>query len=70
MLFDPKKTRELGLGIGLSFQLVVTVVLGLYLGTLVDERYEMQPFGSLIGAIMGFITGMITLVTIYNRMED
>ena len=70
MLFDPKKTRELGLGIGLSFQLGILVVLGLYLGLFLDKKYEIQPFGSLAGAILGFILGVIPFITKYNKPEN
>ena len=67
MLFDPKRTRELGLGIGLSFQLVISVVLGLYLGMYIDEKFEIQPFGSLFCAIFGFALGVIPFITTFNK---
>ncbi len=70
MLLDPKNSRELVLGIGLSFQLVAAVVLGLYLGMEVEKRYEIQPFGSLVGAIFGFIAGIISFVKLYKKPEN
>ena len=70
MLFDSKNSRQLGLGIGLSFQLVISVLLGLYLGSIVDDKMEMTPFGSLAGAIFGFIVGSVTLIRFYEKEND
>jgi len=67
---EPNKSRQLGIAFGLSFQLVVSVILGMYFGSLIDGKYETQPLGSLAGAILGFIAGMLPLLRLHKKMED
>ena len=69
MLFNPKNGQQLGIVFGLSFQLVVSVSIGLYAGYYFDNKYEMQPLGCLAGSILGLIAGVIPLLRIHNKMD-
>ena len=67
MLFNPKNGQQLGIVFGLSFQLVVSVGIGLYAGYYFDNKYEIQPLGCLAGATLGLIAGIIPLLRIHNK---
>ena len=69
MLFDPRKNHQLALAIGLTFQLVISVILGYYIGDYIDGTFGSKPFGSLGGSLLGFAAGTITLLKTYNKME-
>ena len=65
-----KKSRQLGIAFGLSFQLVVSVVLGMYFGNKIDEKLDTQPFVSLAGAILGFVAGILPLLKSHGKKEN
>ena len=61
-----KKSREAAIAIALSSQLVFSVLAGLYLGRYFGEKYDWQPFGSLVGAMIGFIVGTVSFIRLYQ----
>lgn len=63
---DPK---EFGRLLGLSqigFEMVVPIVLGWAL----DYYLGWTPWGIIVGAVLGFLTGMLRIVNYLNRQDD
>ncbi|MDU4960891.1 MAG: AtpZ/AtpI family protein [Sporomusaceae bacterium] len=52
-------------GIGLNFG--VALVLGLCLGRAVDAWLELQPWGTIIGSLLGILTGMWTVIKLIMK---
>ncbi len=46
----------------LGLEVAVGVALGLVVGNWLDRKYHWDPWGTLIGAAVGFICGMYLLV--------
>jgi F0F1-type ATP synthase assembly protein I len=47
---------------GLGLEMAVGVGLGVFIGTWFDRKYHSDPWGVLIGAILGFAGGMSLLI--------
>ena len=63
---NSKKSREVAIAIALSGQLVFSVLLGLYIGSSLEEKYDWQPFGSLGGSMIGFVMGTVSFVRLHQ----
>jgi len=48
----------LGRGATISTYLISSVVAGIFLGRLVDGYFETQPWGAIVGIVIGMISGM------------
>jgi len=66
---NPKKNREIVAAIALSSQLVFSVLIGLFIGKLLGEEYGWQPFGSLGGAMIGFIVGTLSFLRLHQIIK-
>lgn len=51
------------LGIGISFAVIIGV--GIFIGRWIDEVFLSSPWGTIIGIVLGFITGMWS---VYKRL--
>lgn len=47
---------------GLGFEVAAGVGLGVVIGLWIDRRYESGPWGALIGAVIGIVTGLYLLI--------
>ncbi len=54
-------------GIGLEFGL--GIALCYWLGTVFDEKYQTTPYGSMFGVILGFASGLRSLMKIAKIQE-
>ena len=54
------------LTIGLMFG--VAIAIGAGIGTWVDHRFHVAPWGSTIGALVGVVVGFVNLVEVAMRM--
>ena len=59
---NPKKQQNLVLAIGLSSQLVFSVLICFFIGKKIGETMQWEPFGSLGGAMLGFLIGTISFL--------
>ena len=59
-----KDQREPGGGrfLGLGLQMAVGIALGLFIGGWLERKYGWQPWGTTIGALLGFAGGMYLLI--------
>jgi F0F1-type ATP synthase assembly protein I len=55
-------------GIGLEFGL--GIALCYWLGTWFDQSYQTTPYGSMLGVILGFASGLRSLVKIAKAQEQ
>ena len=62
----PKKTQEFAIAIALSSQFVFSVLVGLFIGKYLGEKYNWEPFASLTGAMIGFIVGTISFLRLHQ----
>jgi F0F1-type ATP synthase assembly protein I len=51
-----------GRGFALGLELAVGIALGVVIGNWIDHKYKTAPWGVLIGAGLGFASGMYLLV--------
>ncbi len=51
---------------GVGFQLAIAVVGGLYLGSLADAHWNISPWLTLIGLLLGSIGGFYNLIRIMD----
>lgn len=58
MLSDPSFRRTLGAVTLMGWVLVVGVVGGGLLGSMLDDRWDSDPWLKIVGVSMGFITGL------------
>lgn len=47
--------------IGLGFEFAAIVCLGFYAGNWIDEKYDLEPWGLLIGGFVGLVSGIYLL---------
>ena len=51
------------LGIGISFAVIIGM--GIFIGRWIDEVFLSSPWGTIIGIVLGFITG---IWSVYKRL--
>ncbi len=67
MTQDPKSHRRLAVYSSLIFILPTTLVGGYYLGYLVDQRLDSDPWGAVIGVFLGMIASFVQLFRLLSR---
>jgi F0F1-type ATP synthase assembly protein I len=63
-VWEGAKYTSIGLEFGLG------IALGYWLGSQVDERYGFKPYGGMIGLILGFASGLRSLMKIAKIQEQ
>jgi len=53
-----------------GIQLAVAVVGGLYLGSVLDERWQQSPLFTIVGLILGAIGGLINLLRLLKYRDS
>ncbi len=62
--------RQLGLLTSIPALLVVAPLIGLGLGTLVDRKFHVAPWGTIVGLILGFVAAVREIRAILRRVRD
>ncbi len=60
---------EIGQYLGLGFQLAASVVLMVFLGNWLDEKYNKKPLFLIIGACLGTFAGLYNLIKTVLEIE-
>jgi F0F1-type ATP synthase assembly protein I len=63
-IWEGAKYTSIGLEFGLG------IALGYWLGSQVDERYGFSPYGGMIGLLLGFASGLRSLMKIAKIQEQ
>ena len=63
----PNIMQELAPYASLGLQLVITIVIGAYLGWWLDGRYDTSPWFLIILTFLGAIAGMVTFIRTVTR---
>ncbi|MBV6511249.1 MAG: AtpZ/AtpI family protein [Ignavibacteriales bacterium] len=61
--------REAGPYLSLGVQLAATVLLLLWGGKWLDEKYGTEPYWTLAGAFLGITVGLYNLIKTVNHLE-
>ena len=56
--------------LGLGIQLAVAVIFFFFLGSWIDDRYNLSPYGKLSGALLGFVGGFIKFFKAVNELAS
>lgn len=67
---DPKQLRQIMLAMAMGSQFVGASVAGVIIGWGIDRYLESTPIGSLIGGLVGVISGVVMLIRYQKRFEQ
>lgn len=62
--------RAAGIALSLGWIIVCNLVLFIKAGQYLDERYSMQPWGTLLGTLLSFVSISITIYHIWKKLEN
>jgi hypothetical protein len=65
-----RRSPMLGRGLALGFEFAAAVALFWWLGSLVDGWLGIEPWGQIVGSILGWVGGTIHVVVGAQRMEE
>ena len=65
----PKDDQNTGRFLGIGLQMLVGVGMGIVVGRWLDNKYGWQPWGVLIGSMLGLAAGMYLLIKEALRMN-
>ncbi|MGB2869058.1 MAG: AtpZ/AtpI family protein [Bacteroidota bacterium] len=54
--------------LGMGMQLAAAVIVFFFIGSWIDDRYLISPYGKLIGGLLGFAGGFIKFVKTANEL--
>ena len=66
---SPLNPKELGFYITIS-QIGLEMVAPLVLGLVLDYNLGWAPWGAVVGAVLGFVTGLGHLISLLNHHQD
>lgn len=61
--------RGIGEALSLGIEVAVGVGLGLIIGSWLDKRYGWEPWGMLVGSMLGLAAGLYLLIRQTSRMN-
>ena len=64
-----KAYAELGPLLGIGIQLAVTMLLMVWLGNWLDNKFNKQPLFLIICSVFGMVAGMYNLIATVNKYE-
>jgi F0F1-type ATP synthase assembly protein I len=64
-----EKNSNWGQGLAMGFETAVGVALGYFAGRWLDKKFGWEPWGSLVGAMLGLVAGAYLLIKEVNRMD-
>jgi ATP synthase protein I len=67
---DPENVRKWGELAGIGPLLVAAVLVGWALGTWADGKLGTEPWGLVIGVLLGTVAGFVQLVKLLNRVGE
>ena len=65
---SPKK-KGAGFGFRISTEIVAALVVGVGIGIIVDNYFNIQPFGLIIFFILGALAGFLNVYRVMRRIE-
>ena len=60
--------RRMGIAYTIPAALVAPIVILTLLGAWLDNRFKWSPYGVMIGALLGFVTGMMNMIRMSNKL--
>ena len=59
---QPRKPSTVAQSISAGTAFAISILLGVFIGRWVDRRWELEPWGVLVGAMLGMAAGFYNLV--------
>lgn len=59
----------LGVGLSVSVELAVSIGIGWWLGTWVDERWDMAPYGMITGLVLFLAASLTHSIIVLNHLN-
>ena len=56
--------------LGIGLQLAVTLLVFIFLGYFIDRKFGFLPWGTLAGALMGFVIGFYNLMGFIQKKDE
>lgn len=56
--------------LNITWRMLVPTLAGLFLGVGVDALFHSSPFGFLIGALVGFVAGLVLALRLLHKAEE
>lgn len=66
---DRQEMRNTGDALTIGLMFGVAIAIGYGIGTWVDNRFHVAPWGSTIGALVGVVVGFVNLIEVAQRMS-
>ena len=58
-----------GQGLAMGFETAVGVAIGVVVGHWLDKKYGWEPWGTVVGSMLGLVAGAYLLIKEVNRMD-
>ena len=67
--FDSKHVKDYAPYLSLGIQLAATIVLMVFLGIWLDEKFSTSPYLTLVFSFLGIFTGMYHFIKVVTRLD-
>lgn len=66
---EPGGYQSMGVAYSVPSALVAPVLVLVFVGAWADRRFGWSPWATLVGALLGFVCGMVNMVRMANRLN-
>ena len=63
-----EKKTNLGQGLAMGLEIAIGIGVGYFIGHWLDKKFHWEPWGTLVGSMLGLVAGTYLLIKEVNRM--